>query len=71
LTLEHSPPPVPPRYTSVLPKASSHASGTVHGKLVAPPIATQPTGAAIVDEAERGNDTQDNPLNSCSTETVS
>jgi hypothetical protein len=71
LTLEHSPPPVPPRYTSVLPKASSHTSGTSHGKLVAPPIATQPTGAAMKDEAVRGDDTPDKPLNSCTTEAVS
>src|SRR5579875_2621886 len=43
LTLEHSPPPVPPRYTSVLPKASSLASAPSHGKLVAPSVAAQPT----------------------------
>jgi hypothetical protein len=71
LTLEHSPPPVPPRYTSVLAKASSHDSIPSHGKLVAPPVAPQPTEAAMTDDAGRGDDTPDNPLNSCMTEAVS
>ena len=64
LTLEHSPPPVPPRYSGVLPKASSQASGSIHGNLIAPPIATQPTGAAVKEEAGRADDSQDKPLNS-------
>jgi hypothetical protein len=71
LTLEHSPPPVPPRYTSVLTKSSSHSSGPNHGKLVAPSVATLPTDAAVKDEAGRGDDVPDKPLNSCTTETVS
>ncbi|HEY7330668.1 MAG TPA: replication protein RepA [Gemmataceae bacterium] len=71
LTLEHSPPPVPPRYTSILPKASSHAAHQNHGKLVAPPVAAQPTGAAVKDKEAKGSDAADKPLNSGSSETVS
>jgi hypothetical protein len=71
LTLEHSPPPVPPRYTSALPKASSHASNPNNGKLVAPVVATQATGAAVKDKAGRGDETQSKPLNLRTTEAVS
>ena len=44
LTLEHSPPPVPPRYTGVLPKSIVPGIRTIHGNFIAPPIATPPTG---------------------------
>jgi hypothetical protein len=71
ISLEHSPPPVPPRYTGMLAGAPGKQSPAGHGNLVAPPSATQ-TAAAQEKPAEAGEGAEpDKPLNSRDHATVS
>ena len=51
LRLEHSPPPVPPRYTGMLTGTSPSGAEPGHGNLVAPPTIPQ---AAAAEEKRRG-----------------
>lgn len=71
LSLENSPPPVPPRYTSVLPGASPARSKQNHGNLVAPPTIPQPTPTVEKEEAGRGSEQPDKSLNPLEASTVS
>jgi len=71
VSLEHSPPPVPPRYNSVLSAKPVTAPKQSYGNLVAPATSPQPVAAIAKDEAGRGADQPDNPLNQRETGTVS
>jgi hypothetical protein len=61
LTLEHSPPPVPPRYAGGLPGTSDRSRTAGHGKLVAPRSGSQ-TGADERGERGKGHGQPDKPL---------
>jgi hypothetical protein len=64
LTLENSPPPVPPRYTSILAGTPARQSPSGNGKLVAPPSSTQ-AAASKEKPATTGQGAEpDKPLNS-------
>jgi hypothetical protein len=71
LSLEHSPPPVPPRYTNAIPGTSPSRLKPTHGNLVAPLLGLQT--AAAEDRAGIGGEgtLATNPLNSRETDTVS
>jgi hypothetical protein len=71
LSLENSLPPVPPRYTSAIPKASAGTPSAHNGNLVAPRTPAEPAAALEKEEAGREADQPDKPLNSVEASTVS
>jgi Plasmid encoded RepA protein len=71
LRLEHSPPPVPPRYTGILSGVSPSGVNQTHGNLVAPPTIPQPAAAEEKGEAVRGGEPHAKSLNHRETGTVS
>ncbi len=71
VSLENSPPPVPPRYTSAIPKASVGTPSGHNGNLVAPRTAAEPAAAVAKDGAGTVSDQPDNPLNPVEASTVS
>jgi replication initiator protein len=71
ISLENSPPPVPPRYSGTLPGRAATAPKQQHGNLVAPVTSMQPKAAAAKDEARGGDDASDKSLNHGETSTVS
>ncbi len=71
ISLENSPPPVPPRYTGTLPPKHAPESNHGHGKLVAPSIAAEPAAAVEEGKTGEGADQLDKSLNSVEASTVS
>jgi hypothetical protein len=71
LTLECSPPPVPPRYTGVISAKHAPAAKPSDGNLVAPRLETQTAAAVTTADEHRGQDLLDKSLNSGETGTVS
>ncbi|HLN26694.1 MAG TPA: replication protein RepA [Gemmataceae bacterium] len=71
ITLQNSPPPVPPRYTSILSGLSQAGVKQGNGKLVAPVTTTQPAAAVEKVEAGREGEESDKPLIHGETATVS
>jgi hypothetical protein len=71
VTLSHSPPPVPRRYTSVLSGTSPSEAKTEHGNLVAPPNPEQSAAAVEKPAAEEVGDEPDKTLNYHESHTVS
>ncbi len=70
LTLEQSPPPVPPRYTSMIGGVARSASSG-HGNLVAPPPGPQPAASAGSAGIEQQSEQPAKPLNLNEPEAVS
>jgi hypothetical protein len=71
VTLEHSPPPVPPRYTGALSGANTSAPKRDHGNLVAPTTVPQAAAAKEKDRGESDGQEADKPLKPLETSTVS